>query len=120
MRGSTTRVLTELGKALEQARKAAGLSGRQAAGQARFAAATWPNTIYGSVPFKDESGVRRLRPVRPSDETVAAAARAVGLDVEHALQLPREVVTDRTLNVTVDLSAVSTDDLWEELRRRVA
>lgn len=119
MRGPT-RVLTELGEALEKARKARSLSGRQAAERAGFAAATWFNTIRGSVSFKDDHGVTRFRPVRPSDETVTAAAMAVGVSVQWALSLSRDAVVDRALSVTVDLSAVSTDDLWEELRRRVA
>lgn len=120
MRESRARVLTGLGEALEAARKAAQIpTRREAALRAGLSPATWTNTLRGGVSIT-LGGITRLRPHRPSDETVRAAATAVGLDVECALTLPREAVTEQPRSVAFDLTLVPTDDLWDELRRRSA
>lgn len=119
MRDSGTRVLTKLGHDLETARKALGLSQKQVAKRARFSPQTWTNTVLGGTMLRLD-GVSRIRPHRPSDDTVAAAAQAVGLDVDYALTLPREAVTEQPQSVGVDLRLVPTDALLRELLRRSA
>lgn len=121
MRGSARAcVLTQLGEALEAARIQARIpTRREAAARARLSPATWTNTLRGGAMITIQ-GRQRLRPHRPSDETVRAAAKAVGLDVEYALDLPREAVTVQPPNVVFDLADVPTDVLWRELQSRTA
>lgn len=65
-----------VGRALEQARRGRGLSKREAASRAKFSEVVWRQLESGERQVA--AGIRV--PVNPKDETLEAAARAVGLD----------------------------------------
>jgi transcriptional regulator with XRE-family HTH domain len=111
------RALTELGDALEDARKVLGISQREAARRAGISATTWANLVRGAARRKS-GGVLVLLPSRPEDDTVISAGTAVGLMPADVLAMCREAA--RTEPPKVDLSGVSTEDLLAEVRQRIA
>lgn len=74
--------LTPLGKLLEDARNTLGLSKREAARRSGFSEARWRQVVTGLQNTKDVN-----TPSKPKSSTVAAMARAVGVDVDEALRL---------------------------------
>jgi transcriptional regulator with XRE-family HTH domain len=74
--------LTPLGRLLEDARQALGLSKREAARRSGFTEGRWRQVVTGLQNTKDVN-----TPSNPRSATVAAMARAVGADVNEALRL---------------------------------
>lgn len=75
-----------VGAAIKAARLAKGYSKRKAAGLAGFNEAVWRHIEEGE---RSQSGV--MVAVNPRDETLAAAAIAVGLDPEDVFRLAQRV-----------------------------
>lgn len=73
--------LSPLGELLEDARKRLDLSKREAARRAGFSETRWRQIVTG---WQDPAN--RTTPANPPARTVAAAARAVGIDVQEALR----------------------------------
>jgi transcriptional regulator with XRE-family HTH domain len=74
--------LTPLGKLLEDARKVLGLSKREAARRSGYSEGRWRQVVTGLQNTKDVN-----TPSNPKSSTVAAMARAVGVDVDEALRV---------------------------------
>lgn len=104
-----------LGPVLEKARIERGLATREAARRAGFSDTLWRTLERG---YELRKGTKF--PASPRANTVAAAAKVVGIPVDSALSLAGLSVRDLGPEPDApDLSGISDDQLLEEVRRRM-
>lgn len=107
--------MTALGAALDRARIESGLSQAGAMKRAGLAASTWPALVHGAVKRRGQ-----WHAVDSTAETIARAAKAVGLDVDKAVTLAGYKLADVPKVIPMNLATVSTSELLAELQRRTA